>query len=307
MAKKSPDKIAIEALQAALDELVRAGENASPTVIRRIRAGLAEHVAATEIARAATDPIAMPETTFDPSDPKTVGRMVALALLAQSRVPLSSIKPTYGSGIYAIYYEGDHPFYREISGTETPIYVGKADPMSGDASNPREQGAKLSGRLIEHAGTIERAQDYASANTLPSGLFPIALEDFTCRRLVCATNAQLVAEKHLINMFLPLWNSETKACWGMSKHGDAATTRKNKRSPWDVVHPGRGWALHELLEDSLTIGEIKSRIDGILLRIPPKTDHASLLEEVLAAFRQEGPLVDAAAVPPVIEEDDGES
>jgi hypothetical protein len=42
-----------------------------------------------------------------------------------------------------------------------------------------------------------------------------------CRRLVCATNAQLVAEKHLIRTFWPIWNSETKTCWGMSKHGDA--------------------------------------------------------------------------------------
>lgn len=119
-----------------------------------------------------------------------------------------------------------------------------------DASDSREQGDKLTGHLIEHAKTIATAERYS--NQLPPGLSPISLADFTCRRLVWATNAQLVAEKHLIRTFWPLWNSETKACWGMSKHGDAAKTRKNKRSPWDVVHPGRRWAIDDELMNSLT-------------------------------------------------------
>lgn len=287
MAKKSPDKAALDALDTALAEVVRVAEGGvSPTVARRIRKGLADHVVATEAARAATDSVIMPRATFDPSDPKVVGRMVALALLAQVRVPLKSIEPSYGSGVYAIYYQGDHPLYQRITGTETPIYVGKADPMSGDASTAREQGPRLTGRLLEHAGTIETAAAFGR-DVLTKGCYPIRLEDFTCRRLVCATNAQLVAEKHLIGMFWPLWNSETKACWGMSKHGDAATTRANKRSPWDVVHPGRQWALDELLVDSLSLTEIEARVNANLDRAPPKTDHASLLEEVLGAFRQQ--------------------
>ncbi|NEK66135.1 MAG: Eco29kI family restriction endonuclease, partial [Xanthomonas perforans] len=58
---------------------------------------------------------------------------MALALVAQDRVPLARIARTYGSGVYAIYYHGDHPAYAAVSGTETPIYVGKADPKSADA------------------------------------------------------------------------------------------------------------------------------------------------------------------------------
>jgi hypothetical protein len=125
-------------------------------------------------------------------------------------VPLADVSPAYGSGVYAIYYTGDHPIYAAISGTETPIYVGKADPANDDASTTREQGAKLTGRLIEHAGTVATAEGYS--NSLPKGLSPIYLSDFRCRRLVCATNAQLVAEKHLIRTFWPLWNQETKTC-----------------------------------------------------------------------------------------------
>ncbi|MGY3356433.1 hypothetical protein ACVWZK_003096 [Bradyrhizobium sp. GM0.4] len=228
--------------------------------------------------------------------------MVSIALLAQELVPLQDVKPAYGSGVYAIYYNGDHPLYGAISGTETPIYVGKADPEKDDASDSREQGDKLTGRLIEHAKTILTAEKYS--NQLPQGLSPISLSDFTCRRLVCATNAQLVAEKHLIRTFWPLWNSETKACWGMSKHGDAAKTRKNKRSPWDVVHPGRQWAIDDELENSLTPQEIADRSDAVLAKSPPRKDHAALLEEMLAGFRQ-GEAVKEEEVSPVGEEVSG--
>lgn len=294
----SPDRAAIKALEDALAGVLAAsGDNPPQGVVRRIREGLASHAEAVEAARSRTDPVRMPTTTFDPADPKTVGRMVSLALLAQPLMPLGEIRSSYGSGVYAIYYSGDHPLYAGISGSETPIYVGKADPQNDDASTPREQGAKLTARLLEHAGTIATAAAYA--NELPSGLSPIRLEDFRCRRLVCATNAQLVAEKHLIRTFWPVWNAETKACWGMSKHGDAAKTRANKRSPWDVVHPGRQWALDSRLVDSLSPGEIEARIQATLHRAPARTDHAALLEEMLTGFRQDGAPMAEDVVPPV--------
>lgn len=85
----------------------------------------------------------------------------------------------------------------------------------------------------------------------------------------------------------------------MSKHGDAATTRANKRSPWDVVHPGRLWALDERLVDSISPDEIKSRIDATLGRAPARTDHASLLEEILAGFQQGGENTEGDEEPPV--------
>lgn len=285
---KSSDKIALAALDAALSQVLAAvKEDPSPAMVRRVRDGLTRHFEAVEKARSDADPVSTPLSSFDPSDPKTVGRMVSLALLAQPLVQLGAVKPAYGSGVYAIYYVGDHPLYARISGTETPIYVGKADPSNGDASTAREQGQRLTGRLIEHAGTIATAEKYALENSLAAGLSPIRLSDFKCRRLVCATNAQLVAERHLIRMFWPVWNSDSKACWGMSKHGDAAGTRRNKRSPWDVVHPGRAWALDEQLVNNATAEEVALRINAILDEYPPRTDHAALLEEILSAFRQD--------------------
>lgn len=294
----SPDRAAIKALEDALAAvLAAAGDDPPQAVVRRIRDSLSMHADAVEAARSKTDPIKMPTATFDPADPKVIGRVVSLALLAQPLVPLGRIISAYGSGVYAIYYSGDHPLYAGISGSETPIYVGKADPQNDDASSPREQGAKLTARLLEHAGTIATAAAYA--DRLPAGLYPIRLEDFLCRKLVCATNAQLVAEKHLIRTFWPVWNAETKACWGMSKHGDAASTRANKRSPWDVVHPGRQWALDARLVDSLSPAEIKARIDATLERSPPRRDHAALLEEMLQGFRQDGAPADPGELPPI--------
>jgi hypothetical protein len=108
-----------------------------------------------------------------------------------------------------------------------------------------------------------------------------------------------VAEKHLIHTFWPIWNSETKACWGLSKHGDAAKTRANKRSPWDVVHPGRAWALDKSLADSLTPDQIAARIEATLDKVPPRRDHSALLEEMLVAFRQDETPNSEGDMPPI--------
>ena len=83
----------------------------------------------------------------------------------------------------------------------------------------------------------------------------------------------------------------------MSKHGDSAKTRANKRSPWDVVHPGRAWALDERLVDSLTPDQIEQRIEETLGKVPVRRDHAALLEEMLEGFRQEDAVVEEDTPP----------
>jgi hypothetical protein len=241
-----------------------------------------------EEARADLDPIKDPGESFDPSDPDTAGRLVALALIAQDRVPLGGIAPAYGSGVYAMYYTGGHPAYSAISGTETPIYVGKADPARTDARTAREQGPRLYGRLQDHRKSIRTVSGYALAHGLPD---PLNLDDFVCRRLVCATNAQLVAERHLIATFRPVWNSEIHICWGISKHGDSAETRSNKRSPWDVMHPGRSWAMADSLADQATVAEITRRIADHLAANPPFRDRVRLVDAFLSAFAQHAPVV----------------
>lgn len=174
------------------------------------------------------DPIQRPPFVFDPSNPNTIGRLIAQTLLEQERKPLANLSKFYGSGVYALYYSGRFAAYGPIRGKETPIYVGKADPPTPDAKTFVEQGLKLSARLAEHAKSI-----LAASKTL-------RLEDFECRFLVVQSGWQRSAEDYLLNQFHPIWNS--KACYGFGKHGDDHKTRGNQRSPWDSLHPGRPWA-----------------------------------------------------------------
>ncbi len=235
------------------------------------------------------DPIKDPGYSFDPTNPDTAGRLVALALLAQEKVPLARIARTYGSGVYAIYYEGDHPAYSVVSKTETPVYVGKADPKQADARTSREQGPQLYGRLADHRRMIQTVSKYAITNKLPHSLL---IDDFFCRRLVCVTNAQLGAERHLIGTFQPVWNSEVGICWGISKHGDSATTRANKRSPWDVLHPGRIWAMAAQLEDKISPKDILEKIRQHFTKNPPQHKRALIVRTLMKAFIQNAAAID---------------
>jgi hypothetical protein len=135
----------------------------------------------------------------------------------------------YGSGVYAIYYSGLFPAYQLISGKDHALYVGKADPETPDAHTVEGQGDRLSRRLLDHSRTILKAEN-------------LALEDFFYRYLVVKSGGQKEAEEYLINLFKPVWNSEMSVCFGFGKHGDSSDTRRNTRSPWDTLHPGREWA-----------------------------------------------------------------
>lgn len=190
------------------------------------------------------DPNELPDAFFDPAEPSLIGNFVALAMVAQDRKLLGGLTRFYGSGVYAIYYTGHNPLYAPISGTETPIYVGKADPK-GNPKTAIDQGTKLADRLNEHRRNIEKVDG-------------IAIEDFECRALAVQTGYQAAAESHLIRMFRPIWNNETGILYGLGKHGDDATTRANNKSPFDAVHPGRKWAADS--PENQTIAEIEAKV-----------------------------------------------
>jgi hypothetical protein len=197
------------------------------------------------------DPIKEPKSFFDPSNPRTVGRFIAVALVAQDRHPLTAIPDFYGSGIYAIYYDGPFEAYKPLVGTENPIYVGKADPENPAAKSPREQGIRLCSRLNEHLKSIAKATT------------TLRVEDFSCRYLVIQSGAQTAAEDYLIDIFKPIWNKQMKIAYGKGKHGDAPETRGNSRSPWDTLHPGRDWAHRaDNIGDAKPLEQIISKIAG---------------------------------------------
>lgn len=61
-----------------------------------------------------------------------IGKLIADTLVVQPRHKLSEVGKFYGSGVYAIYYTGSFPAYDLITGTDKPIYVGKADPATSE-------------------------------------------------------------------------------------------------------------------------------------------------------------------------------
>lgn len=228
---RRPELQTAEETASALEKfaaLVRAAEMSAPSR-RKVLSAISEMKDALDVLERNIDPIRLPSAFFDPSEPRLIGHFVALALISQERYPLESITPFYGSGVYAIYYNGPAGIYGPISKTETPIYVGKADPPIG-AKTVTQQETKLFSRLSEHRKNIDKVQG-------------IELSDFECRALAVQSGYQAAAENHLIRLFWPIWNNETKVLFGIGKHGDAATTRANNKSPWDTIHPGRTWAV----------------------------------------------------------------
>lgn len=178
----------------------------------------------------AIDPIRQPPMMLDPYQPDVLGRLIGETMLEQPRHKLADLQEFYGSGVYAIYYNGNYKAYQRISKTDTPIYVGKADPRTPLAETPFEQGAKLTDRLRHHAKSIKAAPG-------------LNIADFDCRFLVAKSGLQKAAEDYLLAHFRPLWNQKIMS--GFGKHGDSPKTRANKRSGWDTLHLGRGWAAKE--------------------------------------------------------------
>ncbi|MGH9765533.1 MAG: Eco29kI family restriction endonuclease, partial [Blastocatellia bacterium] len=204
------------------------------------------------------DPIKHPGFVFDPSNPNVVGRIVGITMLAQTRKPLANIERFYGSGVYAIYYDGKFPVYKSISKREHPIYVGKADPADLASKTAMEQGDRLANRLNDHCRSIAKART------------TLRLEDFQYRALVVQTGWQTSAEHYLIHLFKPIWNSEVGICYGFGKHGDAPETRANLRSPWDTLHPGRDWAHRDKnMKDAKSQKQIVREIRDHLAKHPP--------------------------------------
>ena len=219
------------------------------------------------------DPILRPTSIFDPSAPNTAGRVVALTLVAQPRHPLSEIPDFYGAGVYAIYYRGDFVPYRLLSNTDHPIYIGQAAPDEASAKDAVGQGTKLSARLREHARNIRKV--YSTLN----------ISDFECIFLIVQSGFQTSAENYLINFFRPIWNAETKVCFGLGKHGDSSDTRANKRSPWDTLHPGRTWAESTVI-DQKPYEQIVEQIAAHLEVNKPYKDIHEIFDRFMVDMRQ---------------------
>jgi hypothetical protein len=240
----------IETLRQALHDLKEPKQGARlPSVLsRRFVAEAGLLIGDLQHARELISPIHFGAIGITLGRSDSIAKFFAFSFTNQDKRPLHTLAdtPFFGSGVYAIYYHGQNEkAYLPLSGSETPIYVGKADPKNPQAETVEEQGQSLYLRLKEHAKSIAKAD--------------LPLSDFRYRASPIQTGMQAAVEDFMIRLFRPIWNKEVRICFGIGKHGDSATTRRNKRSPWDTMHPGRKWAAGTEM-DQLSRKEIEGRI-----------------------------------------------
>ncbi|RMF26997.1 MAG: Eco29kI family restriction endonuclease, partial [Chloroflexi bacterium] len=94
--------------------------------------------------------------------------IVEAAVQFFARTPVHKLPPATkfdGTGVYGVYYVGDHPLYTRLSllNRDTctyPIYVGKAVPPGWRTARSRHSATPaLYRRLREHARSITQAVD----------------------------------------------------------------------------------------------------------------------------------------------------
>lgn len=177
----------------------------------------------------------MPDTPFNPLDKLNLAKSLAEAMLKQPVSPLPPAKTFDGAGIYAMYFAGDFAPYEHLAEKNkgkdplSPIYVGKAVPpgaRKGGFGLGADPGNALFKRLREHAKSIQEAKN-------------LELKDFSCRYLVCDDIWIPLGEALLIERFQPPWNVLIE---GFGIHTPGKGRKKQVKSKWDTMHPGRNLA-----------------------------------------------------------------
>ena len=167
---------------------------------------------------------------YDPLTWENLMAGVALRFEANPRLSLDDTGDLLGPGVYALYYTGLHPAYAAISGTERPVYVGKAVPKGSRKGNvPKnvERSTALRTRLKNHRGSINDAVS-------------LSVDDFEYRSLGIVPVWITLAERFLAERYQPVWVKLLDG-FGNKVQGGRRTT--GKASQWDTLHPGRGWAM----------------------------------------------------------------
>jgi hypothetical protein len=175
--------------------------------------------------------------------------------------PLPSPNNFAGAGIYALYYSGDFELYKRIvrrneDGAHAPIYVGKAvPPGSRTGMNvSADESADLFRRLREHTSSLTQATN-------------LNVSDFRCRFIILGlVERDLIApvESAIIRKYRPLWNA--KVLHGFGNHDPGSGRYNQRRSRWDILHPGRSWASRmsklAAAETDITL-DVRSYIDDL--------------------------------------------
>ncbi|MFE6932458.1 Eco29kI family restriction endonuclease [Streptomyces sp. NPDC057699] len=205
---------------------------------------------------------------FNPLGLDLLGRNIREEMDGRPRVPLDKVKPFPGAGLYALYYIGDLKIYEGLKGRDIPIYVGKAsagDSSYGDPSNMAER--KLFGRIRDHRRSINEAANLDASH-------------FDVRSLTLDDIWIVLGERALLRAYSPvLWNTVMTG-FGGNPPGQG---RRNARSVWDSLHPGRKRAARLLCNRNYSGSEMEKVIsDGIRISLMETGEQR---DNALKAFR----------------------
>lgn len=208
----------------------------------------------------------MTKGPYNPLDKINLARSIEIEVLSREVLPLGTAELVAGAGVYVLYYHGDFPAYMPIVSAnaeswERPIYVGKAIPKGGRKGgitrDTAAAGTALGSRLRKHAESIRATEN-------------LKVEDFVFRYIVLDDIWIPLGENILIETFKPLWNVAVEG-FGINDPGKGRLNQK--RSPWDVLHPGRGYAARLTgggPDSAAVLGRIEDHFAGKPLRALPK-------------------------------------
>lgn len=214
---------------------------------------------------------------FDPLSLENIGVTLAVELLEQ---PLAELPPKSrftGAGVYALYYSGAHPAYKnfvrldkEKGRWKYPVYIGSAvreNAKQGFSPRPTSK-ERLWSRLNDHAKSIAAVQE--------GGMPPaLKLKDFRCRFLTLNDTYIGLAESVLITAFRPAWNG-----MGLGSKVVGVPRMMGKGSLWDALHPGRkGRPEGTALQREFATAKITESIRK-LTSSPPDEKVAKMLEKI---------------------------
>jgi Eco29kI restriction endonuclease len=177
----------------------------------------------------------MPTNLYNPLDKKNLARSIEAEILAQDVQPLGAPEQIVGAGVYAIYFRGKFEAYSTLSHSnnsdwKNPIYIGKAIPKGGRKGgisfDSAASSSALANRLKKHAASIQ-----ATSN--------LDIDEFVFQAIALDDIWIPLGENILIERFMPLWNV---AIDGFGINDPGRGRLEQKKSDWDVLHPGRGYA-----------------------------------------------------------------
>jgi hypothetical protein len=216
---------------------------------------------------------APPPEIYDPLALGNLQTMLREELEARPRAEFPP-DPFRGAGLYALYYVGELGIYAPLVETdrEVPVYVGKAEAGNSSYGEPTdENGFQLFDRVVKHSISVEEAT------------INLKTDDFCVRYLPLDDAWIVLGERALLRAYRPvLWNTLMPG-FGANPPG---TARRNARSIWDTVHPGRLRA-GGLCNRRFTLGEMHERIAmGVRIALMDEGPERDKAVKELKAFRR---------------------